>query len=80
MECERLDRQDIAAEILGQYSRTTGDIGLSKLEAFYKSLHAIARGVNASRSPAFNRRPNGHEPTEAIACLRQARQYLSMFS
>ena len=75
MECERLDRQDIAAEILGQYSRTTGDIGLSKLEAFYKSLHAIA-----SRSPAFNRRPNGHEPTEAIACLRQARQYLPMFA
>jgi aminoglycoside phosphotransferase family enzyme len=81
MECERLDRHDIAAEIIGQYSRTTGDIGLSKLEAFYKSLHAMARGANALPSPAAgNGRSNGHEPTEAIACLRQARQYLPVFS
>jgi aminoglycoside phosphotransferase family enzyme len=79
MECERLARRDAAEEIIACYSQVTGDASVSHLEAFYKSLHAIARAA-ASRPAAPELPAHGNHIEEALLCLQQAEQYVAEFA
>ncbi len=47
MECLRLERADVADALMSAYRAGTCDEPCSKLEAFYRSLHACARAKSA---------------------------------
>jgi aminoglycoside phosphotransferase family enzyme len=81
MGCERLNRRDIATEIMAQYGHITGDLGVGSLEAFYKSLHAMSQAAAIAASPV---EPDfasiARSPQEAVSHLRRASEYLAAAS
>lgn len=78
MECNRLNRGDVAEALVEAYRRRTGDERFPHLEAFYRSLHATARaktilnhmdGAGADHMPV----------AEAKSYLHQAEQDVAIF-
>jgi aminoglycoside phosphotransferase family enzyme len=78
MECERLDRRDVAAQIIACHGQVTGDAGLPQLEAFYKSLHAMARAAMSGISTE-ELSTHGNHAKETLTCLQLAEQYAASF-
>jgi aminoglycoside phosphotransferase family enzyme len=76
MECERLGRRDVGAEIIAHYVQTTGDVVCAELQAFYKSLHAGSTAVAILDAPASRKyKSNGQSFSQAIDCLTRAADY-----
>jgi aminoglycoside phosphotransferase family enzyme len=76
MECERLGRKDVGAEIIAHYIQITGDVVSSELEAFYKSLHAGSSAVTTLDASSSRRNEaNEKASAQAMDCLAQAVRY-----
>jgi aminoglycoside phosphotransferase family enzyme len=77
MECERRQREDIAAAVMAAYAHVAGDDGFPHLEAFYKSLHACERAADTAReSPPAPRENNRSAPQRAVDYLAHAEGYV----
>jgi aminoglycoside phosphotransferase family enzyme len=76
MECERLGRGDVGAEIIAHYVQITGDAVCAELGAFYKSLHAGSSAAAILDAPTSRKyKSNGQAVSQAINYLTQAAGY-----
>jgi aminoglycoside phosphotransferase family enzyme len=76
MECERRQREDIAAAVMAAYAQLSGDDGFPHLEAFYKSLHACERAAATAREAREAREARPAAPEKCPIAPQQAIEYL----
>jgi uncharacterized protein len=74
MECRKLDRTDLAEDLIETYRRKTGDDSCPHLEAFYRSLHACSRASEMLKLRSEKLTNDTQQLAEATSYIRHAKR------